>query len=529
MKNSILSCLLVIGIATMATRCFAEGKSKPTSATAKQADSQAGKKPFSANWQSLQQYQCPEWFRDAKFGIYAHWGPYSVPEYPGNTDWYSHHMYLSYHPIHAFHLQKYGPLDKFGYKDLIPKFTGENFDADAWAKLYLEAGAKFAGPVAEHSDGFSMWATELTPWNAGKMGPKRDVVGELEQAIRKTDMKFVTSFHHAWKWAWYPTGPTQPGQPETDANDPQYELLYGPPAPKEAWKKADAHVPAETIPKNMLPPEIFAERWLAKINEVVDRYEPDLLWFDNRMNLIPESYRQQMAAHFYNRAAEADQEVVLTYKFDDMVHGTGVLDLERSRMPDIHPEPWLCDMSIASNSWAYSIALEYYSTDRLIHDLVDIVSKNGCLLLNIAPRKDGTIPEEQQQRLRGIGAWLAVNGEAIYGTRPWAVYGEGPAKTPEGHLADLKFKGFTQEDIRFTKKGDTVYAIVLGCPGEGEIIEIQSMSKTKLADFNIQSIEMLGSSEPTNWQQDESRLSLQMTAPPQHTEAVVWRIKLAKH
>ena len=181
-----------------------------------------------------------------------------------------------------------------------------------------------------------------------------------------------------------------------------------------------------------LPDKAFNDEWLGKIKEVVDNYHPDLIWFDNRMHIIDETHRLEMTAHYYNQAAGRNQEVVLTYKNKDIADGAGVIDLERSRMPDIYPDPWLTDTSIARNSWSYCPRLDYYSAERLIHDLIDIVSKNGCMLLNIAPHPDGSIPEPQKERLRAMGTWLHTNGEAIYGTRPWKVFGEGPTQTPEG-------------------------------------------------------------------------------------------------
>lgn len=463
--------------------------------------------PYQASWESLQQYQCPEWFRDAKFGIYAHWGPYCVPAFPTTTDWYSRHMYQPNHAIHRFQVETYGPVTEFGYKEFIPLFTAPRFDADEWAELYQESGARFAGPVAEHCDGFAFWDSAITEWDSVDKGPKRDVVAEMAKALRSRGLKFLTSFHHHWKWGWYST-PIE----GSDCLDPTYSQLYGPPLPTTAWGSNP----------NPKPDAAFCVEWRDKVNEVVDKYHPDLIWFDNRMDIIEASYRIDMTAHYYNQAAKRKQEVVLTYKNKDIAEGAGVIDLERNRMPDIYAEPWLTDTSIAKNSWSYCPRLEYYSSDRLIHDLVDIVSKNGCLLLNIAPHPDGSIPEPQKKRLRAMGAWLRTNGEAIYSARPWKVYGEGPTETPEGHLSDLKFDGFTAQDVRFTqaKDGSALYAILFGWPEDDSII-IRSLTPDR---GTIKNVRFLASEIPVHWRQSRAGLELSQSAKPVESSAIVLKI-----
>ena len=467
--------------------------------------------PFEPEWESLRQYRCPEWFRDAKFGIYAHWGPYSAARGTRNTDWYSRNMYRNDHPNHADHVRNHGPVEQFGYKDLIPLFTAEKFDADEWVDLYARAGARFAGPVAEHADGFAMWDSKVTPWNAKAMGPKRDIVAEMERAVRKRGLKFVTSLHHQWKWGWYPTW-----EPKLDCANPVHAALYGPAVSATAWGTKQPNGRVDVMQPDPRPDAAFSAEWLAKIKEVVTNYQPDLLWFDNRMQILPEEVRRDMVAFYYNQAAQWKRPVVLTYKQPDLPEGTATIDLERSRMPDIYPDPWLTDSSISASSWSYATDLDYYSADRLIDDLVDIVSKNGCLLLNIAPAPDGTIPGEQKARLIEMGDWLKVNGEAIYGTRPWKVFGEGPTATPEGHLSDLKFKGFTAEDIRFTraKDGAALYAIALGWPADGKL-QIRSLST---AAGKLEKVRLLGYSGKLVWNQDDMGLEIALPAkcPGQH-------------
>jgi len=448
---------------------------------------------FKPEWDSLRNYRCPEWFRDAKFGIYAHWGVFSATQGSAATDWYGRNMYKAGHPNNVEHLKRYGSLSRFGYKDYIPLFTGEKFNADEWVELYVEAGAKFAGPVGEHADGFSMWDSTVNPWNAAKMGPKRDIVGEMEKAVRKRGLKFLVSMHHQWLWGWYPTW-----DKNTDAGDPKFSSFYGPAYPATAQSRKRPGGGDENMYADPLPSAAWQQVWLAKVEEVVTKYSPDVLWFDNRIQLLSEGVRKKMAADFYNHALARGQEPVLNFKRPDMELGTGTIDLERSRMPDIYPEPWLTDTSISRSSWAYATDLEYYSTDRLVDDLVDIVSKNGCMLLNVAPAPDGTIPEPQKERLRGIGAWLRLNGEAIYGSRPWLIYGEGPTQTLVGHLADVKFNGFTSADIRFTTNHGFLYAIALGWPEHGKTITIDALSTAKYSD-EITAISLLGHSGPLTW------------------------------
>lgn len=466
----VLSTVLVVAVCSVASA---------------QRDSSA--KPFEPTWESLQRYECPEWFQDAKFGIYAHWGPYAVPAF--GSEWYSHYMYFNQRKRQE---EVYGPLKTFGYKDFVPDFKGEKFDADQWAELYKKAGAKFAGPVAEHADGFSMWDSELTEWDSVEKGPKRDVVAELEAAIRKRGMKFVATFHHQWLWGWYPTY-----DETTDASDPDYSGLYGPKVEKGQFTNT------------AMRDEPFCKLWQEKVDEVVKKYRPDMIWFDTRMNLIQEPYRLKMAANFYNSGREGGRDVILTYKNKDMVNGTATFNMERSRMRDTNPDPWQTDTSIASNSWGYVDGLKYYSTQRLIQDLVDIVSKNGCVLLNIAPRADGSIPQEQVDRLLEIGDWLRINGEAIYGTRPWKAFGEGPAIIPEGHLADLKFNGFCAEDIRFTrsKDGATLYVICLGKP-EAKRVSVKLLgTDPELMEKAPDSVTMLGSDATIQWTRDADAMT----------------------
>ncbi|MEY8529771.1 alpha-L-fucosidase [Bacteroides xylanisolvens] len=448
------------------------------------------KEKYEANWESLKQYTVPEWWKDMKFGIYFHWGPYSVPAY---KEWYSHWMYEDGNKIREYHEKTYGNLKDFGYKDFIPMFTAEKFNADEWAKLFKDAGAQFAGPVAEHSDGFAMWDSELTEWNSAKMGPKKDIVKLMADAVRKQGMKYIITYHRHWLYAWYPTW-----DKSTDAGDPKYAGLYGPYVPKGSFKMG------EKVP-TAYPDDKFNQEWLDRLNELMDKYEPDIIWFDNKMNIIGEKYRMLFLANFYNNAEKWGKEVVCTYKAKDMAEGSAVLDLERSRMSEMKPFPWLTDDSIDWDSWCYIDAARYKTTNRLIDFLVDVVSKNGAVLLNINPKANGEIPSETKERLLQMGQWLKLNGEAIYGTRTWNVYGEGPQKIVEGHLSEFKNSEAVAQDIRFTQKNGQLYAIALDWPEDGKLT-IKTLKKGNPYINNFESVSMLGCNDNLEFNQSDEGL-----------------------
>ncbi|MHC4844403.1 MAG: alpha-L-fucosidase, partial [Planctomycetota bacterium] len=390
----------------------------------------------SMDWEQLKKHKVPEWFKDAKFGIYAHWGAYCVPAF--GSEWYPRNMYRKESDVHEHHVKTWGDPSKFGYKDFIPMFKAEKFNADEWAQLYARAGAKFAGPVAEHHDGFSMWASKVNRWNAVDMGPKRDVVKELTDALRKRDIKIITSFHHMYNFqGYYP----QDIDPELgwDITNPEYEDLYG----------------------QFVDKKIAHDRWLEKIKEVIDAYQPDQIWFDFGLGDIPDEYKQRMASYYYSKENEWGKEVIITRKEEHLPKGVGVLDIERGKMEGAAPYLWQTDDSISVRSWSWVVGDNFKSSEELIHELIDIVSKNGILLLNVCPKTDGTFTEDQKQLLYTIGDWLEVNGEAIYGTRPWAAHGEGPNLLDEGRGFEHDQIDFTSEDIRYTCKGDVLNAIAL--------------------------------------------------------------------
>ena len=451
--------------------------------------------PFQPNWESLKNYRIPDWYQEDKFGIFIHWGVYSVPAF--TSEWYPRNMYQEGSPEFKHHVATYGPQDKFGYKDFIPMLTGEHFDPEAWAQLFADAGAKFVVPVAEHHDGFAMYETPLNRWNAVNMGPKRDVTGDLAAAVRGHGMVFGLSSHRAEHCWFFDGGRKFP----SDVQDPQYADLYGPAQPEKDEAGGDKP-----------PTEEFLQEWLERTCELVDKYRPQLVWFDWWIQTPAfKPYLQQFAAYYYNRGAEWGLGVAINYKYEAFEEGTAVFDVERGQLAGIRPLLWQNDTSVSKSSWGYTDSQEYKSVDSLVDDLVDIVSKNGALLLNIGPKPDGSIPDEEQAILREIGQWLQVNGEAIYGTRPWHVFGEGPTEIVEGAFTDTKRPEFTGQDIRFTVKDDTLYATALAWPGE--ILSIKSLSTTDTHALAITEVKLLGHGEALPFTQTAD--GLQVTLPPE--------------
>ncbi|MFY0598329.1 MAG: alpha-L-fucosidase [Cyclobacteriaceae bacterium] len=483
---------------------------------------------YEADWESLKQHETPDWFTDAKFGIYCHWGPYTVPAY--ETEWYSHWMYANENnPEHGYgkkfyeyHKSTYGSLNEFGYKDFIPMFKGEKFNAAEWADLFQKSGARFAGPVSEHADGFAMWDSDLTKWNSKDMGPKRDIMGELAQEIRKRDMKFIATYHRQWLLGWFPTW-----DETTDAANPEYAGLYGPKVERGDFQyPRNPHQIDEGLKKYYpMADEAFNQQWLSRLKEIIDKYSPDMVWFDNKMDVIGESHRKEFLSYYYNYAAMNNQEVVSTYKFYDFAEGSAVLDLERARMSEKKDFPWLTDDSIDWKSWCDIKNPDYKSTNRIIDFLVDVVSKNGCLLLNITPKANGEIPEPVKERLLQIGKWLTVNGEAIYETRPYKIYGEGPAQVKEGHLSEHQNPDNTAEDIRFTTREGFLYITVLDWP-KGKLIVKSLGTSSENNPGVINAIELLGNKSELSFEHNENALEIEIPSEKPHDYAYCFRVSL---
>jgi alpha-L-fucosidase len=456
--------------------------------------------PFQASWESLEKYTAPEWYLDGKFGIFIHWGAYSVPAF--GSEWYPRNMYQQGSKEFEHHVATYGPQTEFGYKDFIPRFKAEKYDPGHWAELFQSAGAKFVVPVAEHHDGFPMYDTALSDWCAAKIGPKRDLIGDLAGAVRKRGMTFGVSSHRAEHWWFFDGGMKFP----SDVQDARSAGLYGPAQPE----------------KGSPPDQAFLDDWLARTCELVDKYQPQLVWFDWWIEQpVFQPYLQRFAAYYYNRGAEWKCGVAINYKNEAFPVQTAVFDVERGQLAGIRPHFWQTDTSISKNSWGYVGHQDYKTAGEIVGDLIDIVSKNGALLLNIGPRPDGTIPEPEENTLREIGRWLSVNGEAIYGTRPWKEFGEGPTEVVAGSFNDTKRQPFTGQDMRFTTRGSTLYAIALAWPGEQLTIRSLGAASPHVSG-EVTRVTLLGHAGKLEWSRKENGLVIKLPSqkPCDHAYAV---------
>jgi len=477
----------------------------------KEVDSNAQQGPFRADWESLQKYDVPEWYKDAKFGIFIHWGVYSVPAF-GN-EWYPRNMYQAGSPEYKHHQATYGPQDKFGYKDFIPMFKAEHFDPAGWAELFKKAGAKYVVPVAEHHDGFAMYDSSVSDWTAAKMGPHRDIIGDLSKAVRSAGLHFGVSSHRVEHNFFLGVGRTLP----SDINDPQYAAFYG---PAHTWLNNKWGTPLDG--DFTYVSSAWADDWLARGAELVEKYHPDIVYFDwwiGQASVRPNLTR--FAAFYYNSSLKYGDHVgVINYKDYAMQEQSAVLDLERGQLGDIRPLYWQTDTSVSNKSWGYIKDDTFKSPEFIVHQLVDIVSKNGNLLMNVGPKSDGTIPDEVQQILLEVGAWLNVNGEAVYGTRPWRTYGEGPTKVVAGLFHDTDTENYKPEDFRFTTKGGVLYAIGLAWPTNGEAV-IHSLART-VGTEPVQSVALLGSDAKLQFEQRPDGLHVQLPgqAPAKYAYAL---------
>jgi len=533
-----LAGMLVLGVVA-ALPCFAQVPASPTAPTASEdpavidqawqkasakydaprtailsdVDRVAHQGPFRPDWESLQKYQAPDWYKDAKFGIFIHWGVYSVPAF-GN-EWYPRNMYRKDSDEYKHHIATYGPQDKFGYKDFIPMFKAEHFDPAAWAHLFKESGAKYVVPVAEHHDGFAMYDSGLSDWTAAKMGPKRDIVGDLAKAVRAEGLHFGASTHRVEHNFFLGVGRTIP----SDINDPKYAAFYG---PAHTWLEARRGTPLGN--DFTYVSSAWADDWLARSSEIVEKYHPDIMYFDwwiGQPSIRPNLTR--FAAFYYNASLKYGDHVgVINYKDWAIEEHSAVLDLERGQLGDIRPLYWQTDTSISNKSWGYIKNDTFKSPQFVVQQLIDIVSKNGNLLLNIGPKPDGTIPDEVQQVLRDVGSWLAVNGDAIYGTRPWRVYGEGPTQVAAGSFHDTDTANYTAEDFRFTTKGNALYAIEMGWSAGGEAV-IHSLGTTA-GSQKVESVALLGSDAKIQARQEADGLHLQLPAQAPGKYAYVFRV-----
>jgi alpha-L-fucosidase len=462
--------------------------------------------PFLATMDSLTNYTCPEWFRDAKFGIWAHWGPQAVPM---RGDWYARKMYQQGSPDYLDHLARFGHPSTNGYKDIIPLWKAEKWDPDRLMTLYKKAGAKYFVSMGTHHDDFFLWNSQLHKWNSVNYGPHKDVVAIWQAAAQKNGLRFGVSEHLGASFTWFQdshradtNGPFA-GVPYDGAN-PQYQDLYHFPAQPgdTGWYSNDPR---------------WQKQWLAEIEELERNYHPDLLYSDGGVPFGNEIGLSMIADYYNTGAAFRQGRVETVYNCKQNSGGRWVEDVERGVMSGINPYPWQTDTSIGD--WFYNENWKYRPVTWTIDMLVDIVSKNGNLLLNIVLRPDGSLDPEAEQTLADLADWSSVNGEAIYGTRPWLVYGEGPVQAKGGHFKE-DFN-YTAQDIRFTTKGNALYAIALGWPTDGKLL-IKSLAQTNDSINQIQDIQLLGASGDLTFTQSSQGLTVSLPAehPSKYTVAL---------
>jgi alpha-L-fucosidase len=488
----------------------------------------ANSSPFQPTVESLSHYQCPEWFRDAKFGIYVHWGVYSVAE---KGEWYAREMYMEGHPVYEHHAKTWGHPSKFGYHDLIPLWNAEKFVADAWLSLFKEAGAKYFTPCAVHHDGFALWKSKYTPFNAAEMGPKKDLLAMMREATLRHGLRWGVTTHYDRSISWMQPchgadkeGPFK-GVPYIQ-RDPLLTDLYL--LPYYDDNRADTEE----------APTWWKEFWLLKQKELIDNYEPDYLYLDSAVPFAGSDRGRtgmRLFAYFYNTNMarhDGKLEGVLTHKGDKgpkrapYFPDIATLDIERGKSGHIRPQPWQTDDSIGP--WGYNPDVPYKDPNAVVDELVDIVSKNGNLLLNVPPRADGTFDDETIAVLKAVGDWLRINGESIYATRPWTVFGEGPDR----RMGDRDNRSpYGPENIRFTqsKDGCTLYAIQMGWPGDGAEVTLTSFAKGGPGgELKVREVSMLGVAPPFTWSRDEAGLHCTTPAAAPSEIAVVYKIKLAE-
>ena len=501
---------------------------------------------FEPSWQSLSaNYQAPEWFADAKLGIWAHWGLQCVPE---AGDWYARAMYQQDQGKYREHCKRFGHPSEFGMIDFIPMWKAEKFDPEALVKLYKEVGARYFVCMANHHDNFDNYNSRYHPWNSVNMGPKRDIVGEFEKAARRNGLRFGVSNHSAHAWHWFQTAYGYDAEGEKagvrydaynltkengkgkwwDGYDPQqfyggYNIVipsgFTSVDSMAAWHQANDRVWSERIPE--MNPQ-FAKNWFLRCKQLIDDYNPDLIYFDDEHDLPMEHYGLEIAAHMYNRSMRMhggrNEAVINSKRLSEEQQRGVVMDCERGAFADISPRPWQTCMCIGS--WHYNRPLYekggYKTVERIVKTFVDIVSKNGNLLLNIPVRGDGSIDEKERAFLKDFKAWLDVNGEGIFGTRPWKIYGEGVVKTANtGSFRDNEKlqESLSEKDIRYTQKGSTLYAFVLGFPSTDTIcLKALGLKSPQMNGKRIKRVRLLGCNQKVVFKQAADALYISMPA-----------------
>ncbi|MFP5235259.1 MAG: alpha-L-fucosidase [Acidobacteriota bacterium] len=494
-----------------------------------------GEGPYQANWDSLLHYDAPEWYRDAKFGIWAHWSPQCVPE---DGDWYARNMYEEGSPNYRYQMEHYGHPSKFGYKDLCAQWTLLNWEPEALIERYKNAGARLFIALANHHDGFDAWGSKHQPWNAVNHGPHRDVVGEWAAAARRKGMRFGVTVHQARNWWWFQTSHNadKKGQLAGVPYDGRMTKAEG---KGQWWDGLDPQrLYGVKHPKDALPDASYVKNFYDRTRDLIDQHDPDLLYFDNA--LLPLGWGgMNIGAYFYNHnlKTRGKMEAVLNIKnVPDKLAKAVVADYERGLTSGIMTYAWQSETCIGQ--WHYNRTLfegpgafgGYLPPRDAIHWLVDTVSKNGTFILNIPGKPDGTIDRKEIAVLDEIAAWLKINGEAIFETRPWTVYGEGPNAIKSGSFQGNSISALGSQDIRFTrnKANTAIYAIFMGWPGwHAKIASLGLSSKTNPG--KVQNVTLLGSDAKVNWKQEADALHLQAPggSPVENSYGAAFKIALS--
>ena len=493
------------------------------------------KGPFKPTWESLQNYKTPDWFQNARFGMWAHWGPQCQPE---AGDWYARAMYQEGSRQYKIHLEKYGHPSKFGFKDVINTWKAENWDPEELVSLYKSAGAQYFMALANHHDNFDLYDSKYQKhWNATKIGPKKDLIGGWAKAAKNNGLPFGVSVHASHAWRWYESAQRSDktgqyaGIPYDgnltiadgkgkwwDGLDPQELYAQNHPLSENSWNDGSIHKQWGWSNGVYPPDKAYIEKFYNRTIDLINKYNPDVVYFDDsQLPFWPVSDAGlRIAAHLYNKSIKDHGELraVLNGKIlDENQRKAMVWDIERGQANEIQPLPWQTDTCIGG--WHYERGIYerngYKTSKTVIQTLVDIVSKNGNLMLNIPVRGDGTIDEKERKIVEEIGAWMKVNSESIYGTRPWKIFGEGPAQQTASQLSAQGFnegkgKPFTGEDIRFTTKGDTLYATALGWPENNKLV-IKSLAKdSQYFPKEIQKLEWVPGKQSLTFERNENGL-----------------------
>ncbi len=485
--------------------------------------------PFQPNWNSLEQYKTPDWYRNAKFGIWAHWGPQCEPEF---GDWYAREMYMEGNGKYNYHVAKYGHPSEFGFKDVINAWKANQWNPDELLELYKNAGAKYFMALANHHDNFDLYNSKYHNWNSTKIGPKKDLVGGWAKAARKQGLHFGVSVHAAHAWSWYETaqrsdtkGP-KAGIPYDgkltkkdgkgkwwEGLDPQELYAQNHPLSKESNDNAVIHAQWDWGAGVSVPDKAYCEKFFKRTIDLIDTYDPDVVYFDDTvLPLYPISdVGLKIAAHLYNKSIKTKgslQAVINGKILNEQQRKCMVWDIERGQSNNIEPLPWQTDTCIGN--WHYSKPVfdnhRYKSAQTVIHTLVDVVSKNGNLMLSVPVKGNGTIDSDERKIVEEIGRWMKVNSESIYDTRPWTIFGEGPAIE---NAAPLSKQGFNEgkgkpmgaEDIRFVTKGDVLYATVMGWPENGKVRIKNLGTNSQHYNKKISKVELLSTNQSLSFEQ----------------------------